>query len=405
MKYDKLIGFAWKEITRCKARSILNMIGYFLAIMVFSIIITLLFYSEQALNNVLSNTGTHFISFKPQCCGLPYLPGKKQNFIANGIPAQPLPVSMLAEIKKIAEVKEASPYLLYKIYDDNNEKSLNIGGFEIESATTVGNTACASTDLISGRFLNKSDSSSVLLEESYAVSNGYYAGQKIKVGGIELTVAGIVNPGIRPAKADIYMLINTAEKIIGRQLNAPVKEIMNIVLVESANAHLHYKAMTEVSRLMGKESLISTYSCFKPASGAMNINKRLLGLLFIIIFLLVLVIAFKNQYSSLLERRHDLGVLSAIGWSNKMIILMVLLESIMQITIGALTAFILFSILIAFLPIGSMLEANAILNIRTVANIFSLGCLTVAAAGLSAAIVPTWWSIKVDPAVNLRVLY
>ena len=83
MKNKKLIEFAWKNISRCSGRSGLTILGQGLAIMIFSVIFTLLFYSEKAMDNVLSNTGTHFISFKPLCCGLPYLKDKKQDFFAN----------------------------------------------------------------------------------------------------------------------------------------------------------------------------------------------------------------------------------------------------------------------------------------------------------------------------------
>ena len=201
------------------------------------------------------------------------------------------------------------------------------------------------------------------------------------------------------------MLFSTAEKIIGRQLNAPVQDIMNIVLIESANANVHYKAMSEVNRIMGKESLISTYGCFKPASGAMNINKKVLGFLFLLVFVFVVIIALKNQYSSLIERKHDLGVLSAIGWSNKKIIGMIFCESVLQIGIGGIAAAVLFPILISVLPLQSILETTEVINLFSAWYVFFLGLLTVSIAGLSASIIPTWFIIKDVPAKNLQILY
>ncbi len=405
MNYSRLIRFSWKEITRCKGRSVSNILGYFISIITFSAILTMLFFSEQALNNVLNNTGTHFISYKPMCCGLPYIYQTKQNFIANGIPSQPLLVSLLNDIKKIPEVLEASPYLLYKMFDDKRGRDFTIGGFDVKSKTTVGNTSCAAADIVSGRFLNENDTASVLLEESYAKSNVLHVNQNIVIAGVQLKIIGIVNPGIRPAKADVYMLIRTAEKVIGQQLNAPVQDIMNIVLVESKSAKVHNKAMVEVSKIMGKESLISSYGCFKPASSAMTINKNMLEFLFVVVFVFTIIIAFKNQYSSLVERKHDLGVLSAIGWSNKKIIGMILFESLLQIGFGGILALIVLSISAFTLPLQSILQTTIALDLISTGYVFILGFLTAAAAGIFASIVPAWISIKDVPAKNLRILY
>jgi putative ABC transport system permease protein len=175
--------------------------------------------------------------------------------------------------------------------------------------------------------------------------------------------------------------------------------------VESKNAHVHNKVMTEVSRVLGKESLISTYGCFKPASSAMDINKKVLGFLFILVFAFVMIIAFKNQYSSIVERRHDLGVLSAIGWSNKNIITMILLESILQILIGGIFAVILFSVFVLTLPLQSIIPTATELHIYIAGFIFFFGFLTTAVAGIIASVVPTWLNIRNVPAKNLRILY
>jgi ABC-type lipoprotein release transport system permease subunit len=375
--------------------------------MIFTIILSLLLTSEKAINNILNNTGTHFISFRPLCCGLPYIQksDRKQNFIANGIPSQPLPIEFLKKIQNLPEVLDASPYLLYQLHDSKRERDFTIGGFEPKNAVAVANTSCAATDLIAGRFLHENDTTAVLLEESFAAITGIRIGQNIAPGGVTLIVVGIVNPGIRPAKADMYVPYHTAEKIIGRQLEVPVKDIMNIVLVESANAHVHQKAMHEVSTLMGKESLISTYNCFKPASGAMDINKKVLGLLFALMFVFVLAFSFENQYSSIIERRHDLGILSAIGWPNKRIIFLIALESFLYISIGGLTAGILSAVLFIALPVQTIIDSTVFNNVGTASHVLAFGYVSVLCAGISSGIIPVWLMVRKIPANNLQALH
>lgn len=58
-----------------------------------------------------------FIGYKKLCCGIPYILDQKlnENFLANGVSSQPLPIEIVNRIKAIPEVSDAIPYLLYKI--------------------------------------------------------------------------------------------------------------------------------------------------------------------------------------------------------------------------------------------------------------------------------------------------
>ena len=100
-----MFEFAWKEIIRRKARSIANIIGFALGVIIFSVLISLLKVSEQGITQVLTNTGTHFIAYQTLCCGLPFVSDDalNKNFVANGISTQPMPILLIDSIKTIPE--------------------------------------------------------------------------------------------------------------------------------------------------------------------------------------------------------------------------------------------------------------------------------------------------------------
>jgi ABC-type lipoprotein release transport system permease subunit len=403
----KIIFYSWKEIRRSKARSVTAIVGYSLAALFFGILISLQVYSDKSLHNILSNTGTHFISYKPLCCGLPYIDNNEEerNFIANGISTQPLPLSLINDIKKIPEVLDASPYLLYKLKDEKNGNNFLIAGFDINDSIAVKNSGCSSNDVISGRFLNHKDTSTVILELSYASSNGFKINSLILIGGVKMKIVGIINSGIRPAKADVYMLYKTAEKVIGNDLNTPIEGMMNIVLVESANAYLHSTAIKKVNRILGNSSLTSSYNCYKPASGAMDISKKLLNLIFILTIILIILFSLYYWYSSIISRQNDLGILAAIGWNNFEIMKLMFIESIIQISAGGIIGLIFFTIFIYVVPLQEILGTAVLLEKIIYIELYILGFSIVLFASIIGGFFPIISITKKIPLENLRVLY
>lgn len=366
-----MFKLAWKEFTRCKVRSTIGVIGYSLAVIIFGVMLTLTKTSEKAVSKVLSNTGTHFIAYQSLCCGLPWVGDEETNksFLANGISAQPLPIQLADTIKALPEVLDASPFLLYKISDTENNEQFTIGGLFKIDAISVANTSCSVRDIIKGRFLKATDTRKVMLEQSYALSKNIRIADKIKIAGYEFEVVGIVNPGIRPAKADIYMLFSDAEKVISKKAGTKINGVMNIVLVEALNANVHKIAVRKVTKIMGARGLISSYGCHKPASASMAINKKMLTILGTVILLFVLAFAARNQMQTIHEKRHDIGILVSLGWTSKSIGYFIFSESLFQSIIGSFLGgiFVICFILLSHFAITTNTEINFLFAMKSTA--------------------------------------
>ena len=329
--------YAWREIIRRKGRSIAAICSYALAVMIFSVLVSLLQYSERSQYKTLYNTGTHFIAFSPVCCNLPLLKDEThEGFWANGSRSSIMPINLIDTIKKLPTVRDASPLLMFRFKDSTNNVGIIAAGFDPENTISVANTTCASTDLVSGRFITSHDTNAIILEESFALSRKITVDKSLIVAGTSLLVIGIVNAGIRPVKADIYMSLTQAERIMSQRTWNPIKDEMNIILIESANAKAHEQAVQDVINILGKDKIVSSYSCHNPAAEAININHQLLwlGIIFITIFITVHVI--RNHYASIVERKREIGILQSIGWSRKKIVLVVGNELILQALLGGI---------------------------------------------------------------------
>ncbi len=400
--------YAWRETWRRKGRSLANIIGYLLAVAMMVVLISVLVFSRDASSAVLTSTGTHFIGFTPKCnteyCSAGLVDEQNEGFLANGGPAKLMSASVVAEIQELSSVADASPFLLFKFNNPQDGSTFTVGGFDPSNTISVATTCCSVTDVVQGRFLLPDDYGLVLLEQSYAVSNFLQAGSRITIAGEEFTVAGIVSPGIRPAKADIYMTLADAERVINKRLLIPLDNQINIVLVESANANVHQQAMKDVSEILGERSLISTYGCYRPAATAMGINENGVWLVIGILGISVVALALKSQYSSVIERRRDIGILKAIGWSDRDIVSQILDESLIQAAIGAAGGCLIAVIILLAVPLEALsnIETTATITISPVALAAGFGLALL--GGMVAGIFPALTAARLRPADSLRYI-
>ena len=218
--------YAWRETVRRKGRTVANVLGYLLAVAIMVVLVTVLLFSQEAHSAVLTSTGTHFIGFIPECkaegCSATLIDPDNEGFLANGAPAKLFSIDTVHQISELSTVADASPYLLFKFKDPADGSIFTVGGFDPARPVSTSSTVCSAAHIVYGRFLQPGDTGLVMLEESFAVSRSLPVGSPITIAGDEFTVAGIVAPGIRPGKADIYMTFEDAQLVINKRLIIPI---------------------------------------------------------------------------------------------------------------------------------------------------------------------------------------
>ena len=125
------------------------------------------------------------------------------------------------------------------------QSDISIGGIDTTSIATKSNV-CARTNLIAGKFLS-ANPDELVAEQSFAVAHNLSLGDTLNVFGGKMVLAGIVNSGIKPVKADFYAPIEFVRSILKDKLqcNAPNFD-MNIILVEVADARLQDEVIEHI---------------------------------------------------------------------------------------------------------------------------------------------------------------
>lgn len=342
------MNYLIKELRRHLWRTVASITGYFITTVFILLVLSVTRTNEKDSFGILRGTGTHFIVYIPtnaSCCVSCDNEGSSAggSLFAEGVFTLMLNSDLITNIKKIEGVKDAAPYLLYKLYDEKYKTEISLGGIDTLSVATK-NNVCAATNIIAGKFLSDKPDE-IVAEESFAMAHSLSVGDTLNIYGGKLILSGIINSGIKPGKADIYAPIENVRTILKDKLNCISPGFdMNIVLVEVTDARIQKRVIDQMKKEMNYLS-VSSYNCYEPAGKVMTIVEKTSGVLSIMIFFFLIVFSIKTQLTSLMERFREIGILKSLGWSNKKLSLQILFISLIQALIG-LSVGILFGLLI-----------------------------------------------------------
>jgi putative ABC transport system permease protein len=404
-----ILQYAWCELRRRKARTVTTVLGYGLAVSSMMVMVGILQASGQSGAGILDHTGTHFVVFSPAdmavcgpCLAVANSQIRSEGLVALGTRANLIPQAFVEKIKGLPTVTDAAPCLQYRFQDPNDGHLYTIGGFDPNNAMAVGTTCCAATDIIAGRFLRGSDQGKVLVEQAYAQLRRLKVGDLVPVAGQQFRALGIVNTGIRPARADLYLPYQEAQRLVAAELpNVALAGYTNLVLVEVKDSSVQDQAIREVKSLY-PDLVISSYACYRPAAQARAINTTALALLTVAIAVFTILLAMVCQLAVLVERRRDLGILKTLGFSKGRIMGQIVLESVLQAVLGATVA----SLFVASLLPSVLLRWLAPLSIPVSSIQWPSICLLAlplsVVGGLLAGLFPALWVSRQHPSSLLR---
>jgi len=427
------------ELRRRKSRTLTNIFGYLLAVLIMVVLISIIITAHSAQGAVLEGVGTHFIAYVPLgegegpmayeleveelCCPRDYMEQygdvvialaempPDEGFFFGSVRTKILPSLLgdgrtrtIEKAEEFASVKAASPYLLFRLKDKDDGHLFTVGGIGPEmNKIAIHKSVCAPNNVVEGRFLEDTDRGVIMVGKSYADDRNLTLNDEIIIGQRSFTVAGVVDPPIRPAAADVYMSFKDATEVLNEYFNVHLMHNdFNILLVESENVYLHEEAMESVKQLIMGNTIGYTYGCWSPARKGLNINENAIWLLIGIIGLGTILLSSKTQYTSVIERRHDIGILKIIGWTNKSIVSQIVIESVFQSVIGGILGCIIAIIILLSVPIPELINIDVPGGITISWKVLGSGLLLALIGGVIAGIIPAFIAAKQNPAEVLR---
>jgi|PersoiStandDraft_1058852.scaffolds.fasta_scaffold01588_7 lipoprotein-releasing system permease protein len=181
----------------------------------------------------------------------------------------------------------------------------------------------------------RADSRAVLLDSDFAAKNRIKVGDNIKVGDETFPVAGIVDAARsgKLIRSDVYTPLAIAQALATaapqvRALYPFGSDDANLVLVKVNREQLQ-DVVARITSLLGKKGVVSSELSMRQAlSGVLFLSQSMGLIIAAIIGVFAAAFVWRATASSVAERRREMAVLQAIGWSWRHIRQQVLIENL-----------------------------------------------------------------------------
>ncbi|RPJ06387.1 MAG: ABC transporter permease, partial [Deltaproteobacteria bacterium] len=225
------------------------------------------------------------------------------------------------KIQRLPGVRGTGTGLLLWVFDPNRAWIV----LGIEKENTIGPSLLRAS-VTEGRFL-EDGKPEALVEQAYARQFGIRLNDTISVANEKFPVVGFVDAS-RAAKiavANVYLPLKQAENLAlsskGLQSVSPYAPgDVNLLFVKADQEKITGLA-SEMKGILGSKATVATPDSFLKLLGSLFAlsDKFTLAASLIAIIIAVLV-AFKTMAGNIAERAREIGVLKAVGWTNRNVV-------------------------------------------------------------------------------------
>jgi ABC-type antimicrobial peptide transport system permease subunit len=244
------------------------------------------------------------------------------------------------QVKKIQDlpgVRGIGKAVLLWVFDPN--RAWIVLGIEQQNSVGPSTLSRAVTE---GRFLEEGKTEA-LIELSYARQFSIKVGDTISVAKRSYPVVGVIDAS-RAAKiavANVYVPLAEAQK-----LAADSPQVQSVSPFQAADVNLLF-IKADQEKITSLASSLLTIVDKKATIGTPDSFLKLLGSLFalsdkftmaasLIAIVVAVLIAFKTMAGNIAERAREIGVLKAVGWTNRNVVTQLLSESVIQCFLAGL---------------------------------------------------------------------
>ena len=206
--------------------------------------------------------------------------------------------------------------------------------------------------LVAGKPIT-ADGKVVLIDSDFANNNPLKVGDNIKIGDRTFQVAGIVDSARTGTvvRADVYMPLAPAQALATaapevRALYPFGPDDTNLVLVKANREQLE-PVVTKITSLLGKKGVVSSELSMRQAlSGVLFLSQSMGLIIAAIIGVFAAAFVWRATATAVAERRREMAILQAIGWSWRHIREQVLVENFALAVIGTVAGLVLAAVVV-----------------------------------------------------------
>jgi len=185
-----------------------------------------------------------------------------------------------------------------------------------------------------GRFPGKDGE--VVLEKHYAKFHNTKLGGIMTIGEHPFTVVGLVEikEGSQIASANIYLPLRNAQELAG------ITEGVNIIYLRLKNPSLLGQVKSQIGKELPGISVTSSDSFLELMGGVSKISDQFSWLVSLIALGGAIFLIIKTMLANLVARSSEIGILKAVGWTEKDVQKQLMGEALLQSFAGGLVGLV-----------------------------------------------------------------
>ena len=237
----------------------------------------------------------------------------------------------IERIRNLPGLRGMGKALLLWVFDPNRAWIL----LGIERENSIG-PAVLKYSIAEGRFL-EDGKSEALVEVAYANQYGVKVGDALSISGREFPVVGLVDASraTKIAVANVYLPLKEAEElaVVSKQLQSVspyASGDVNLLFVKADQDKIASIA-SSMKTILGDRAAVATPDSFLKLLGSLfALSDKFTLAASLIAIVVAILIAFKTMAGNIAERAKEIGVLKAVGWTNRNVIFQLMGESVVQ---------------------------------------------------------------------------
>jgi putative ABC transport system permease protein len=384
--------YVLKELRHHHSRTLVNILGIGIGIALFVSINAVNTAYQKAVSLPFKNLGADVVVQRPEKRDVDSgQPPASMRGIRLPFSNQLLPSEDLEKLKTIEGVNSMASSLLLWEFDKGGFRT--IIGVDL-SQPSLGPVKVKEW-LKEGRFPQKEGE--VVLEKHYAKFHHTQVGGTVEINGRPFIVVGLleIKEGSQIASANIYLPLQDAQSLLGGESGGvnPVRNSsgglnpagiisksnpviggtieqrdiisngVNIVYLRLENPSLLSQVKTSIARKLNGVSVTSSDSFLELMGGVSKISDQFSFIVSLIALGGAVFLIVKAMISNLVERSREIGILKAVGWTERDVQKQLMGEVFLQSLVGGVFGILmgyLFSYLLGFLsiPVSTPWELN-----------------------------------------------
>jgi putative ABC transport system permease protein len=348
-------SYVLKELCHHHNRTLVNVLGIGIGIALFVSINAVNTAYQKAVSLPFKNLGADVVVQRPEKRAVDSgLPPASMRGIRLPFSNQLLSSEDLEKLKTTEGVDSTASSLLLWEFDKGGFRT--IMGVDLKQPSL--GPVKVKEWLKEGRFPQKEGE--VVLEKHYAKFHHRKLGDAVEINGRPFSVVGLleIKEGSQIASANIYLPLSDAQTLVGGDSNS-----VNIVYLRLKNPSLLGRVKTSIAGKLNGVSVTSSDSFLELMGGVSKISDQFSFIVSIIALGGAFFLIIKAMLSNLVERSREIGILKAVGWTErdvqKQLMGEVFLQSLLGGVLGILMGYF-FSYLLGFLsiPVSTPWELN-----------------------------------------------